>query len=63
MSVLSKMIKERAEWANQNRVIAARQHQTRIIADYLMTVVFCILPAILFVFRDKIILMIKTLLH
>jgi len=63
MSVLREIIKEREDWANQQKVIDERRHHTKAFVDYLMTVIFCVLPALIIVFWSKIVLLIKTLLH
>lgn len=63
MSVLSKMIRDREEWANRQKVLVERHNHTKVVADQLMAVFICMLPFIVFMFRDKILLLLKHLMH
>ena len=62
MSVLREIIKEREDWTNQQKVIDKRRHHTKAFVDYVMTLIYCVLPALVIVFWGKIVLLIKTLL-
>lgn len=63
MSVLSKLIREREEWTNRQKVLVARHHHTRMIMDYVTAAFICMLPFIVFMFRDKILLMMRHLMQ
>ena len=62
MTVLTRLIKEREEWANRHRVIAQHQQHVTVIRDYIMILIMFILPYLVYTFRDKIDMLIKLLL-
>jgi len=54
MSVLSKIVRERAEWSNQQKVIAERHYHAKILLEYITLTILCILPCLVYAYRDKI---------
>jgi hypothetical protein len=54
MTVLTRLIKEREEWANRHRVIAQHQQHITVIRDYIMILIMFILPYLVYIFRDKV---------
>ncbi|OGV69261.1 MAG: hypothetical protein A2283_21740 [Lentisphaerae bacterium RIFOXYA12_FULL_48_11] len=63
MSVLTKLVREREEWINRQKVLVARNHQAKMIMDYVTATFICMLPFIVFMFRDKILLMMRYLVN
>ena len=63
MSVLTKLVSERQEWADRQKVLVARQTHTRVITEYLMLWVLFMLPYLAFLFRDDLELLFRHLLH
>lgn len=63
MSVLTKLVRERQEWANRQKVLVARQIHTRIITEYLMLGFLFMLPYLAFLFRDDLELIFRYLLR
>jgi len=61
MSVLSKMIRERAEWSHQQKVVVERHNYSRAIMEYITLTILCILPCLVYAYRDKITMVVHKL--
>jgi len=61
MSVLSNIVRERQEWACRQKIMTVRPSNVRTLTEYLTILLFLVLPYAVFIFRDKIVMMIKML--
>ncbi|MDD4872593.1 MAG: hypothetical protein PHR77_18745 [Kiritimatiellae bacterium] len=62
MTVLTKLVQERQEWVNRQKVLVARHNHARMVTEYVMMVILCMLPYIAFMFWDRITALIRSLL-
>ena len=60
MSVLANIVRERQEWATRQKS-AVRHSHTRVFSDYVGIVLVLVVPYAVYIFRDKILTMIKML--
>jgi hypothetical protein len=63
MTVLTKIVQERQEWANRQKVLVARHHHTKMVVEYVTMLILCLLPYIAFMFWDKIASLVRLLIH
>jgi hypothetical protein len=63
MTVLTRIVQERQEWANRQRVLVARHNHIRMVMEYVVMMSLCMLPYIAFMFWDRIATLIRSLLH